>query len=245
MTRVRSTDGGVNPPSSAKTKLAPVSPVTLNAQAFPMIPAQAPPEDFRLPFAVSITDVPGSYPAEHFDGQSIAPSVLLTLPFPWTLTVSVTFSTGGGGGAGGGPGSTTIVVEEGGVGPGGRAIVASVGSMMMLVQHGGGGGAMIVVKRLLEVMMSVVRTPDPIQRLLRLRVREVRDEDEAERDEKERADQAAPDPARLEPLLRTLIREPKPQMSPSRTASATAWERVRALSFVTTSWMTFLIVRSL
>jgi hypothetical protein len=35
------------------------------------------------------------------------------------------------------------------------------------------------------------------------------------------------------------------QIKPARTASATACERVRAFSFVTTSWMTFLIVRSL
>jgi len=34
-------------------------------------------------------------------------------------------------------------------------------------------------------------------------------------------------------------------MSPSRTAAATACERLRPLNFVTTSWITFLTVRSL
>jgi hypothetical protein len=36
----------------------------------------------------------------------------------------------------------------------------------------------------------------------------------------------------------------RPQMSPSRTACATAWERLRAPSFVTTSCRTFFTVRS-
>src|SRR4051812_21290883 len=103
------------------------------------------------------------------------------------------------------------------------------------------------------------------------RLAEERDPDEAEQEEAEpvgpadrqvlaRADGvggrrvvgAAPAPAlllRVPAILRRhgcrLAAPAAGQIRPSRTAWATAWDRVRTFSFVTTSWITFLIVRSL